>query len=215
MPSSSFLENLTAEREARTRRERHGVGVLIRVDGRPVGATGCVLPDSTLVDARCLTVGSTVEREADHVWTRPGATGSPLRRRGRLVVEPGVALRFVDDPMADVGITVEAPPALDRDLSLSPRVRALVRSDLLTKLIYAALCNTVWRHRATGQEWRCSWRSAGGVVAHLRGEGDYLDWYCAGGEGSVDEQVLAELQALGWELAEADSAFEAIPVKTE
>jgi len=49
-----------------------------------------------------------------------------------------------------------------------------------------------------------SWRWAGGLVARLRGEGDYADWYCAGGEGTVDEVVLAELQLLGWNLAATD-----------
>jgi hypothetical protein len=31
-----------------------------------------------------------------------------------------------------------------------------------------------------------------------------MDWYCSSGEGLVDEQVLAEIDALGWGLAEAD-----------
>jgi hypothetical protein len=39
----------------------------------------------------------------------------------------------------------------------------------------------------------------------LRGEGDYMDWYCSMGEGLVDEQVLAEVSLLGWELAETKS----------
>jgi hypothetical protein len=66
------------------------------------------------------------------------------------------------------------------------------------------LCNTQWKHTASGVEWSCSWRSAGGIVAALSGEGDYLDWYCSTGEGLVDEQVLAEIGALGWDLVEAE-----------
>ena len=76
---------------------------------------------------------------------------------------------------------------------------------LFAELLYAALCSTEWRHRATGELWSCSWRSAGGVVAHVRGEGCYLDWYCSGGEGLVDEGVLAEIEALGWELVADDA----------
>ena len=68
-----------------------------------------------------------------------------------------------------------------------------------------ALCNTDWRHVLTGARWQCSWRHAGAIVAMLRGEGDHMDWYCSMGEGLVDEQVLAELSLLGWELAETKS----------
>jgi hypothetical protein len=41
-------------------------------------------------------------------------------------------------------------------------------------------------------------------VANLRCWGDYLDWYCSMGEGFVDEQVLIEIVALGWEPVEAE-----------
>ncbi len=64
--------------------------------------------------------------------------------------------------------------------------------------------NTTWRKDATSPVWHCSWRYAGGIVAGLRGEGDYLDWYCSMGEGLVDEQVLTEIRVLGWELVEAN-----------
>lgn len=130
-----------------------------------------------------------------------------LRRRGRLTVEPGSAVLFRDEPSADyAAASAQTGPRADlqRDLAMSARIRALVRSDLFATLLYAALCNTTWRHTATGTPWSCSWRSAGGVVAGLRGEGDYLDWYCSMGEWLVDEQVLAEIQALGWELVEAE-----------
>jgi len=87
---------------------------------------------------------------------------------------------------------------------MSPRIRDLVRSELFATVLYSALCNTTWLHKATGTPWHCSWRSAGGLVADLRSEGNYLDWYCSMGEGLVDEQVLDEIGALGWELAAAD-----------
>lgn len=31
-----------------------------------------------------------------------------------------------------------------------------------------------------------------------------MDWYCSMGEGLVDEQMLTEIETLGWELAEAE-----------
>ena len=58
----------------------------------------------------------------------------------------------------------------------------------------------IWVHETTGQPWSVSWRGAGGVVSRLRGEGCYADWYCGGHEGTVDEQVLAKLKSMGWQL---------------
>jgi hypothetical protein len=43
-----------------------------------------------------------------------------------------------------------------------------------------------------------SWRATGGLIADLIGQGDYMDWYCSGGEGLVDEEVEADLAAMGW-----------------
>jgi hypothetical protein len=206
MSWSEWINQQAADREARTRRERHGLGVLTLLDGVPVSATGCLLPDGTVTDAECLLPHIEVD-EARRVRVRR-LPGTVIRRRGRLVVEPDVALRFVDErdaDLADVGDRARTlPPNVERDLELSPRIRDLVRGDMFATLLYNALCNTVWRHVATGTLWHCSWRHAANVVAMLRCEGDYMDWYCSMGEGLVDEQVLAELTALGWELAEAE-----------
>ena len=65
------------------------------------------------------------------------------------------------------------------------------------------------------ETWSCTWRSSGGIVAELRGEGDYLSWYCSGmgglsdyhdsgefegfvSEGRVTEEIEADLKTLGW-----------------
>jgi hypothetical protein len=209
------LKDLFAEwdkdREARTRRERHGRGELTLFDGRPISATGCTLPDGSLTDAECLMPRAADCDEAHRVWTRR-LPGMPLRRRGRLKVDRGKALLFFDEPEADFPLASAerqaVQPDLERDLGLSPRIHGLIRSDLFATLLYGALCNTTWRHKATGTLWHGSWRHAGGVVAELRCEGNYLDWYCSGGEGLVDDQVLAEIEALGWGLAEAEPPAE-------
>lgn len=207
MSLTDFLDRLQEDRDARTRRERHGVGEITFFDGVPIRATGCTLSDGALADAECLLPHVAVLNEASRVWTRR-LPGTALRRRGRLTVDFGNALLFTDDPQADLtrasAEALPGQPDLERDLHLSRHIRHLVGgSELFATLLYGALCNTTWRHKATGTLWSCSWRHAGGVVADLRGEGDYLDWYCSTGEGLVDDQVLAEIEALGWGLTEA------------
>ncbi len=63
--------------------------------------------------------------------------------------------------------------------------------------IYAALCNQDWQRNEVwpllkGQTYSCSWRYAGGIVADMREEGDYIDWYCSGIKGGVDERDLKD-----------------------
>jgi hypothetical protein len=207
MGLENWFAAVDADRKARARTERHGAGELTLWNDLPLSAKGCLLPDGTMTDADCLVPGTAISSDAERVWTRR-LPGTALRRRGRVTVEPGAALRFVDEPAADApAFFGQAEPkraTLELDLGASARIRALVRSDLFAALLYGALCNTQWKHTASGLEWSCSWRFAGGIVADLRGEGDYLDWYCSTGEGLVDEQILAEILALGWELVEAE-----------
>lgn len=89
--------------------------------------------------------------------------------------------------------------------------------------IYAALCNNEFIKLdivpiLTEKTWSCSWRYAGGVVAHMRQEGDYIDWYCSGirntfddekdnkswdtlqyvPEGKITQEVREDFKRLGW-----------------
>ena len=64
--------------------------------------------------------------------------------------------------------------------------------------LYAAMCNRefvkndVWP-LLKNQTWSCSWRYAGGIVAHMDGKGDYIDWYCSGIRGDSSEEELSKL----------------------
>jgi hypothetical protein len=74
--------------------------------------------------------------------------------------------------------------------------------------MYAALCNNLFVK--DGAEWGCSWRAAGGLAAHLREQGDYVDFYCSGmaddllvangrvAEGVVTDEVREDIASLGW-----------------
>ena len=85
--------------------------------------------------------------------------------------------------------------------------------------LYAAMCNMDWQSREFWQEmkgetWSCSWRHSGGIVADMREQGDYIDWYCSGignaelgngleeskyvPEGTVTEEIEIDLNQLGW-----------------
>jgi len=100
------------------------------------------------------------------------------------------------------------------------KVRA---NDAYAQNLYAAMCNNDFIKRELWpllkeQKWSCSWRYAGGIIAHMRQEGDYIDWYCSGirnvshdeeenklwdgrdyvAESVVTEEIEADLYKLGW-----------------
>jgi hypothetical protein len=123
--------------------------------------------------------------------------------------------------------------SLEHDLMASPMMLDKVRkSAVYAQHLYAAMCNQefvkneVWS-QLKGETWSCSWRYAGGIIADMRGEGDYLDWYCSGikgpgltdeeynqlsgpdqelyietrkyvGEGYVTDEICEDLLVLGW-----------------
>jgi hypothetical protein len=73
-------------------------------------------------------------------------------------------------------------------------VAKVCESRVYAQNLYAALCNNTFQKQDVwtilkDQTWACTWRSAGGIVANMRGEGDYIDWYCSGIKGEdVTEQ---------------------------
>lgn len=100
-------------------------------------------------------------------------------------------------------------------------------SEAYSQNIYAALCNNEFQKLDVlpilkEQTWSCSWRYAGGIVADMRQQGDYIDWYCSGmgglnqeydaketneewqkrtgyvPEGKITDEIRADFQKLGW-----------------
>jgi hypothetical protein len=93
-------------------------------------------------------------------------------------------------------------------------------SDGYAQNLYAAMCNMQFQKLDVvpilkEELWSCSWRSAGGIVADMREEGDYINWYCSGmgeglgngdisgvkgyvPEGVVTDEIKEDLKQLGW-----------------
>ena len=110
------------------------------------------------------------------------------------------------------------------------KVRA---SESYAQNLYAAMCNNDFIKREMWpilkeEKWSCSWRSAGGIIADMRQEGDYIDWYCSGiggqiadytseetdkqwkartgyvSESVVTEEIESDLHRLGWLVVKYD-----------
>jgi hypothetical protein len=109
---------------------------------------------------------------------------------------------------------------MEYDLLTSDYIADKCKDDRYAQNLYAALCNNefikndVWPI-LTEQKWGCSWRYAGGIIADIREQGDYLNWYCSGmgsglgngdedgskgyvGEGYITEEIKDDLLKLGW-----------------
>ena len=75
---------------------------------------------------------------------------------------------------------------LEYDLLTTNWILEKVReSEVYAQNLYAALCNNDFIKQEMwpilkNQTWHCSWRYAGGIIANMRQEGDYIDWYCSG-----------------------------------
>lgn len=101
---------------------------------------------------------------------------------------------------------------LEYDLRSTDWMLQKVReSDDYAQNLYAAMCNNDFMKKEIitilkEEVWHCSWRYAGGIIADMRQEGDYIDWYCSGigaqdkcvGEGTVTDEIRDDLQQLGW-----------------
>ena len=84
---------------------------------------------------------------------------------------------------------------LEYDLLTTDWILEKVRTrEYYAQNLYAAMCNNQFQRNdvwpiLSEQKWSCSWRHAGGVIADMRGKGDYIDWYCSGINGDETEMT--------------------------
>ena len=104
---------------------------------------------------------------------------------------------------------------LERDIIANKWIaQKIISSDTYAQNLYAAMCNNLFQKnevwpRIANHYWSRSWRSAGGIIANIRQDGDYMDWYCSGIVGSansdsyvaesfVTDEIRQDLFAIGW-----------------
>lgn len=122
--------------------------------------------------------------------------------------------------------------SMEYDLLTTDWILEKVRAkDSYAQNLYAAMCNMQFVRKELFPYLRqdpdkdlvsYSWRYAGGIIADMRQEGDYIDWYCSGmgglnqeydaketneqwqkrtgyvPEGVITEEIEADLLKLGW-----------------
>lgn len=92
----------------------------------------------------------------------------------------------------------EGPPRASFVISVA---RALgdniLHDDVVCFELWSALANVIWMHDRS-EDVAYSFRAAGDLIAELRGEGDYRDWYCRGWPGVVSDRISDAMKAEGW-----------------
>jgi len=75
---------------------------------------------------------------------------------------------------------------MEYDLLTTDWILEKVRArDDYAQNLYAAMCNNGFIKLDVipilkEEEWGASWRYAGGIIADMQQQGDYIDWYCSG-----------------------------------
>jgi hypothetical protein len=105
---------------------------------------------------------------------------------------------------------------LERDIRSTDWIISKVRQqEIYAQNLYAALCNNeyvpedVWGI-LKNIHWDCTWRYAASLVAEIREDDSYIDWYCSGTgfqgtdftgfveESYVTEEVESDFNQIGW-----------------
>jgi hypothetical protein len=101
---------------------------------------------------------------------------------------------------------------MDSDIANSHLAEKIRTNDIYAQNMYAALCNNDFVRNEPfeilkEQVYSVSWRTAGRIIAEIRGGTEYyLDWYCSGmannqdfvSEGTVTTEIKQDLLTINW-----------------
>jgi hypothetical protein len=71
----------------------------------------------------------------------------------------------------------------------------------LCKQVWSAMANVTWwyhKGQPDEEEFGASFRAAGGIIADIIEEGDYMDWYCCGPYSQVSDTIAEAMAQKGW-----------------
>ena len=115
-----------------------------------------------------------------------------------------IAAFAMANPMATFGGIVGVPDGRDLDTGnlfdvavnrcLGDAIRA---DDAVAREMWFALANVGWQH-TNGDTASHSLRTAGDLVAAIRGKGNYMDLYCCGQDGVVSVRIADAMAKEGW-----------------
>lgn len=76
--------------------------------------------------------------------------------------------------------------------------KQICEDDEIAKSFWSALANVDWAHPVDKLSVGYSFRTAGGLIAEIRGKGDYMDWYCCGPYSEVSDFIARSMKKKGW-----------------
>jgi len=91
-------------------------------------------------------------------------------------------------------MNVDAPFAMAIEHAFGAHIR---ESDEAACEMWCALANVEWTH-SNGETAGYSFREAGDLVATIRRNGNYMDWYCCDTDAVVSDAIRTKMKMMGW-----------------
>ena len=70
--------------------------------------------------------------------------------------------------------------------------------DTFCHKLWSSLTNVIWINKKEKSSYEFSFRYAGVIIADVREDGSYMDWYNQSPAGLIDKDIVNSLKELGW-----------------